>query len=110
MAQIDRTSNTAARLNADCERISLYLFGHPNRKLSSKREWRWGEHGRFRLCITGPKRGKWNDFAAGDHGDMLDLIGRELGLDKRGSIDWALDWLGGDIGDYPNCPPPRPVS
>jgi len=35
---------------------------------------------------------------------MLDLIGRELGLDKRGAIDWARDWLGGDIGDYPSCP------
>ncbi len=85
-------------------------MGHPNQRLSSNREWRWGEHGRCRLHVTGPKRGKWNDFAAGDHGDMLDLIGRELGLDKRGTVDWARDWLGGDIGDYPKCPSVTPPS
>ena len=92
----DRVSDIAARLNDDCERVAVHLFGHPNQRLSSNREWRWGEHGRSRLHVTGPKRGKWNDFAAGDHGDMLDLIGRELGLDKGGTVDWARDWLGGD--------------
>jgi len=106
---MDRISNLAARLNADCEHVSLHLFGQSNRRLSTRRELRWGEHGRFRLHIAGPKRGKWNDFAAGDHGDMLDLIGRELGLDKRGAVDWARDWLGGDISDYPKCPSVPPL-
>jgi len=99
-----RISNIASRVNGDCEQIAVHLFGHPAQRLSNKREWRWGEHGRFRLHVTGPKCGKWSDFASGEHGDMLDLIGRELGLDKRGAIDWAKDWLGGDIGDYPSCP------
>ena len=100
----NRFSNIASRVNGDCELIAVHLFGHPAQRLSNKREWRWGEHGRFRLHITGPKCGKWSDFASGEHGDMLDLIGRELGLDKRGAIDWARDWLGGDIDDYPYCP------
>ena len=100
----NRVSNIAECLNADCERVSLHLFGRPNQRLSNNREWRWGKHGRSRLHVTGPKRGKWNDFAAGDYGDMLDLVSRELGLDKHGTVDWARDWLGGDIGDYPRCP------
>ena len=100
----DRISEIAGRLNAECWRLSTRLMGHPNPRQSNKLEWRWGEHGRFRLHIAGPKHGRWSDFAAGDHGDMLDLIGRELGLDNRGSIDWALDWLDLDDGDIPARP------
>lgn len=111
MAMIDRISKIATRLNADCERVSLHLFGESNWRLSNRREWRWGEHGRFRLRIAGSKRGKWDDFGAGDHGDMLDLIGRELGMGKRGAVNWALDWLGGDFSDDPGCPnAPRPSA
>ena len=91
----------AGRLNADCERIAIHLFGEPNRHLCNRSEWRWGEHGRFKLAIAGAHRGKWSDWRTDEHGDMLDLVRRELGLDRRGAVDWALDWLGGDIVDAP---------
>ncbi len=100
----NRVRQIAARLNADCERVSRCLLGESNRRLSTRKELRWGEHGRFRLHIADPGRGKWNDFGAGDHGDTLDLVSRELGLDKRGAMDWARKWLGGNITDYVKCP------
>lgn len=47
------------------------------------------------IYLQGAKQGRWTDFADGDaHGDMLDLIGAVLGLNKGQSVAWAKDWLG----------------
>lgn len=55
-----------------------------------------GEPGQS-LCVwlDGPRRGRWRDYAAGDHGDALDLIARVLFRgDLAAAIGWARDWLG----------------
>lgn len=36
--------------------------------------------GSFVVHVSGRKAGKWEDFATGDHGDVFDLIGLQLGL------------------------------
>jgi len=47
------------------------------------------------VCITGPKQGVcgfWNGEDRG--GDILDLIEIVNGVNKRGAVAWAKDWLG----------------
>jgi hypothetical protein len=49
--------------------------------------------------LTGPDRGKgaagkWTDAATGEHGDLLDLIGLNLGLEHlRDALDEARSFL-----------------
>ncbi len=63
-------------------------------------EWRAGDvHGNagrsLGVRLTGDKAGIWADFNS-DHkkGDLLDLIGAVRGLDKKGALAWARDYLG----------------
>ena len=42
----------------------------------------------------GVKVGGWKDFQTGDTGDVLDLIAHVNGLDRKGALAWAKDFLG----------------
>lgn len=69
-----------AELVACAEDVALALLGEPNRKLSSKREWRWGTKGALCLELRGAKRGLWIDRSDDNRGgDLLGLIRREQG-------------------------------
>jgi Toprim domain len=47
------------------------------------------------IHLSGEKQGRWRDYAADKHGDMLDLIGAVYGLAGKGeAVAWAKDWLG----------------
>lgn len=60
-----------------------------------------GERGdSLSLLLAGPKRGRWEDFASGDHGDPLDLIRIGFGMTEGEAVRWAKAWLGID-GDRP---------
>ncbi len=48
------------------------------------------------LNLTGPKKGRWNDYATGEHGDLLDLWAATRGLSIADAIDDAAKWLGID--------------
>jgi twinkle protein len=48
------------------------------------------------LNLTGPKKGKWTDYATGEHGDLLDLWAASKGLTIADAIDDAAKWLGID--------------
>ncbi len=50
--------------------------------------------GSFYVNLRGPYRGRWQDHATGEHGDMLDLIGLATGHDKAGQIEEAKRALG----------------
>ncbi|MFP4045255.1 MAG: toprim domain-containing protein [Rhodosalinus sp.] len=51
--------------------------------------------GSFCVHMAGPRAGRWQDFATGDHGDVLDLIGLSLGLsDPREQLREARAFLG----------------
>jgi len=53
--------------------------------------------GSFAVHMTGPKAGKWNDYATDAHGDVLDLIGLSLGLsDPADVLKEARAFLGLD--------------
>lgn len=52
--------------------------------------------GSFCVTMSGPKAGRWMDFATKEHGDILDLIRLQLGCDAAGAIKEARAFLGLD--------------
>lgn len=60
----------------------------------SKRDVRFGRHGSFSVVISGPKQGSWFDHEAGEGGDMLMLIQRELRLDFGAAAEWGAAFVG----------------
>ena len=66
--------------------------------------------------LTGSKSGVWSAWAAGIHGDALDLVRHVLDLDMAEALRWSRRWLGIEDGaaDLPvrpefvatNKPPP----
>ena len=54
--------------------------------------------GSFCITMGGPKAGRWNDYATGDHGDVLDLIKLAMGFsDAADAIREARAYLGLDV-------------
>lgn len=50
--------------------------------------------GSFYVGLQGQFAGRWRDEATGESGDMLDLIMRSLGRDKKAAIEEAKQFLG----------------
>lgn len=50
--------------------------------------------GSFVVWLDGPKAGRWNDYASGQHGDLLDLIALNLGCDLKMAFREARSFLG----------------
>ena len=48
---------------------------------------------------SGPRAGRWEDAATGEHGDLLDLAAAVTQSDLRGACDWARGFLGLEDGD-----------
>lgn len=80
-----------ARHYALCLR-SAYVDGHQYWTLNPGRGNR--SVGSFVVHISGAKCGRWNDYATGEHGDLIDLIALALGCDARGALREARSWLG----------------
>ena len=82
-----------------CER----LMGAPDQ--AGATDLRWGRRGSFRLLL---QSGSWHDYENGERGGVLDLIQRELRIDKESSIQWLRSegLLPNDGGDRGNEPPP----
>ncbi|PZQ99918.1 MAG: hypothetical protein DI533_04610 [Cereibacter sphaeroides] len=53
--------------------------------------------GSFCIHLSGPKIGRWNDYATGDFGDVLDLIGLSLGLNASDQVREARAFLGLEV-------------
>jgi putative DNA primase/helicase len=76
------------------EQIVRSFLGEANRKLSNKRELRWGRKGSFALIIEGDKAGLWFDHENGTGGDIIGFIRQQLGCSIGEAIDEALRYLG----------------
>lgn len=50
--------------------------------------------GSFCIALSGPRAGRWNDYATGQHGDLIDLIGLSLGLSPADALTEARRFLG----------------
>jgi putative DNA primase/helicase len=70
-------------------------LGEPNRKLSTKRQWRWGRKGSFALNVTGPNAGLWFDHENGVGGDIIDFIKAENCCSIGQAIQIGLELIGG---------------
>ena len=64
--------------------------------------WQCGDYGggagrSLVVRLTGPRRGKWTDYAASGReafGDLIDIIELQDGVDKGEAVKRAKDWLG----------------
>ena len=65
--------------------VAEALLGEPNRRLSRRTEYRYGQRGSLRVDL---QRGTWNDFEAGEGGGVLDLVKRERRCDTTAALQW----------------------
>lgn len=55
----------------------------------------YGSDGRsMSVTLTGPRAGKWMDFAEDTFGDLIDIIQQQRSLSKGEAVKEAKDWLG----------------
>ena len=50
--------------------------------------------GSFVVTLEGAKAGRWNDYATGEHGDLIDLIALSLGCSLTDAVREARSYLG----------------
>ena len=78
---------TAPRTHTDwtgvAQAAALELLGEPARR--TRREWRWGSHGSFRLVLD---TGRWRDFEAGRGGGAIDLVEHLQEMDRTAALEW----------------------
>ncbi|CAL7961583.1 hypothetical protein GAMM_250009 [Gammaproteobacteria bacterium] len=82
-------------LENQAENIVERLLGRPNNKLSSSKEWRYGNKGSLVVDMAGNKRGLWKNFETGEYGNLMTLLQRELGLSFPETLKYASDMFGG---------------
>lgn len=104
----------ARRLAQHAEAVCQYYLSNGRREGNT---WRVGDidntPGRSLMVrLTGPRRGRWIDFAAQAHGDLLDLIAGTRRLDAFGDVlDEARQFLSEpprDGGSFTSTRPPAP--
>jgi hypothetical protein len=70
-----------------------------------------GENGQsLAIILSGPRRGRWHDYASDERGDALDLVAQvECNGDILKAMDWARQWLGRPERERDRKPPPSPA-
>lgn len=82
-------------LNAQAAQIALTFLGEPKKRQGN--QYRYGtKNGSLFVTVSGSKQGLWNDFQEGRGGDMLKLIQTSTGLDFKGTLQEATNFLGGE--------------
>ncbi|MGY3149616.1 putative DNA primase/helicase [Bradyrhizobium sp. USDA 3397] len=95
-----RTLDDDARqeLRARAAEIVQSFLGPPNRRLSTRRQLRWGNRGSFALSLQGASAGLWFDHENGCGGDIISFLERQLGCSVGDAIVYALRYLGPAFG------------
>ena len=65
---------SAADLARHIAEIAERVLGEPNRKLSTRKQLRFGSHGSLCIELAGPKMGEWYDHEAGVGGGPRELL------------------------------------
>ena len=81
-------SDSANTFAALIEPVARRLLGDPNRKLSTKTEWRYGGRGSLSVDL---EKGTFFDHEVGQGGGVLDLIERETGKTGEARVEWLSD-------------------
>lgn len=76
--------------------VAEILIGPPNKALSNRTEWRWGNKGSFRVCVAGPNKGACADFESGWKGDPLALVMHARDCGFTDAVLWGATWAGID--------------
>jgi putative DNA primase/helicase len=67
--------------------------GEHNRKLSTRKEMRWGSKGSLSLAIAGSREGLWFNHEAGRGGDIIEFIKTERGCSFVDALDHAAQYV-----------------
>lgn len=65
--------------------VARELLGEPNRVLSSRDEWRYGERGSLKIDV---KAGTFCDFESGAAGGVIDFVSSQTRTDKAAALAW----------------------
>jgi hypothetical protein len=102
---VDDLAPIRAALSAGMNDLARRLYGDPNRRMSNRRELRFGRKGSLAVVIAGLKAGSWYDHETGDGGWPLDLIMAARECSFRDALDIARDFLGAALPDATHEPP-----
>ncbi len=94
-----------AALSAGMNDLARFLYGEPNRRMSNRRELRFGRKGSLAVMIAGPKAGSWCNHETSESGGPLDLIMAARECSFRDALDTARDFLGGLMPEASPAPP-----
>lgn len=83
------------RFASHIEAVARFLWGDPNRSLSSKTELRYGNGGSRSVDL---EKGTWYDHENGTGGGVVAMVERETGQKGRDAVRW-LEEHGFQIGD-----------
>lgn len=92
-----QASEIAERLAMSAEQVAEMLWPNGKRAVNF---WQVGdvtgtEGKSLKVYLTGPKAGRWNDYATGEHGDLLDgWAAQKTGGDLAEAMRDAAEWLG----------------
>ena len=98
------------KLRAMAVEIVRSFLGEPNRKLCTRRQWRWGRKGSFALNVAGDKTGLWYDHENQIGGDIINFLQVQLGCSIADAITYALGYLGPLWSSRSTAAPSRPVE
>ena len=82
-----------AALREVAPEIVMEFRGEHNRKLSTRKEMRWGSKGSFSLAIAGSREGLWFDHEIGRGGDIIEFIKIERGCSFVDALDHAAQYV-----------------
>jgi hypothetical protein len=109
---MSRASDLARGLGARAEAVCRHYLSNGRRQ---GRYWIVGDvhntpGGSLYVRLTGDRAGQWTDAATSEHGDLLDLIALNRGLDFRATLDEARHFLGQPWSEPERFPPARQGS
>ncbi len=102
---MDDIATIRAELSASMGDLARYLFGEPNRRMSNRRELRFGRKGSLAVVIAGSKAGSWCDHEISEGGGPFELIMHAHDCEFRDALDTARDFLGSPRPDTAPAPP-----
>ena len=109
---MSRAADLARRLGEQAEAVCRYYLPNGRRQ---GRYWTCGDvtgtPGRsLYVRLAGERAGKFCDASTGEHGDLLDLIALNRGLDFRAALDEARGFLSLPVLPIRQVAPPAPTN
>ena len=101
----DGYADLEARLKERIKDLCRDLLGEPN--FTGGHDWRYGRKESLKVEVEGADQGKWFSFEERRGGGPIQLIAFSCDLDDGEARQWAVDWLGVDVGGDAAPPPIR---